>query len=145
MRAVMALAMVGLIGSACTTMDNLRPTERGEFLAVKDVSYERLWKAAHTVMARKFRIVESDSEIGVLKGKSGTQEHVWDHFFWRQSVALFIWPTESNDYGYTINIDAMPGPPLSFIDSLSVPVDPYVEGNWHKILLKELKKELGAS
>ena len=145
MRALMALIAVAMIGSACTTIENLKPAERGDFLALKNISYERVWQAANTVMARNFRIVESDAEIGEVTGISGTQEHVWDYMFWRQSVALFIWPTESSDLGYTISIDTMPGPPLSVVDSLSIPVAPYLENNWRKRLLKALKKELGVS
>jgi len=155
MRALMVLAAVGLIGSACTTNDNLNAVERGEFLAVKNVSFERVWKAANTVVARNFRIIETDREIGVVKGISGTKEFDWDIFFWRQSIALFVWPTESNDFGYTINIDAMPGPPLSIVKSLSIPVDPKYRPagskppksgahDWRKTLIEELKKELAA-
>jgi hypothetical protein len=152
MRALMALIAVAMIGSACTTIENLKPAERGDFLALKDISYERVWRAANTVMARNFRIVDSDAEIGEVTGISGPiwknakgQEHVWDYMFWRQSVALFIWPTESNDLGYTINIDTMPGPPLSVVNSLSIPVDPYLDKDWRKLFLKALKKELDAS
>jgi hypothetical protein len=145
MRALMALIAVAMIGSACTTIENLKPAEQGDFLALKNVSYERIWKAANTVMARNFRIVESDSEIGEVTAISGTQDHVWDYMFWRQSVALYIWPTESNDTGYTISIDTMLGPPLSVVDSLSIQVDPYPENDWREILLKALKKELNSS
>ena len=156
MRALMALVVVGTMGSACTTMDNLNSVERGDFLALENVSFERVWPAANTGMARNFRVVETDSEIGEIRGISGTRDHVWDVMFWRQSIALFVWPTQSNDFGYTINIDAMPGPPLSLVESLSVSVDteyhpskngPSERGphDWRKILLRELKKELGAS
>ena len=116
MRALMALAAVGLIGSACTTMDNLSPVGGGKFLALEDVPFERVWQAANTVMARRFRTVETDSEIGEIRAITGAQEHILDNIFWRQSVALFVWPTESNDLGYTISIDSMPGPPLSVVD-----------------------------
>jgi hypothetical protein len=39
----------------------------------------------------------------------------------------------------------MPGPPLSVVNSLSIPVDPYLDKDWRKLFLKALKKDLDAS
>ncbi|MEX2616730.1 MAG: hypothetical protein WD767_11590 [Alphaproteobacteria bacterium] len=124
----LTLVVAGFLLAACTTAAELRPREGGVWIPVSGKSYDEVFKAANKVMARHLHIVEADAELGTVKGVTSQNS-----YFWNEAAGLYVWPTISNDSGYTVYVDSIAG-------SL------YYQGvrDWKTIILDDLKKELGA-
>lgn len=129
LKVLMVLAGTLLV-SGCFATERLKPEGNGAWIGVKNTSYEKVWTAANTVMARHLVITDSDVEAGRIDGRDGKGGK-----FWNEAVALFVWPTENSDVGYTVDVD---------FDLLR----PFMRGNeidWQKTIVDDLKKELGDS
>jgi hypothetical protein len=126
---ILTLLAAGIILAACSTAAELRPKEGGVWIPAAGKSYDELFKAANTVMARHLYIVEADSEIGTVKGVSSSNK-----YFWTEAAGIYMWPTITNDSGYTV-----------YIDSIAVSLHYTGIRDWKKIILEDLKKELGAT
>ena len=124
----LTLMVAGLLLAACSTAAELRPKEGGVWIPASGKSYDEVFKAANTVMARHLHIVEADAEIGTVKGVTSQNA-----YFWNEAAGLYVWPTISNDSGYTVYVD-------SIANRLYYPR----ARDWTTIILDDLKKELGA-
>ncbi len=126
---ILTLMAAGLILAACSTAAELRPKEGGVWIPAAGKSYDEFFKAANTVMARHLYIVEADSEVGTVKGVSSQNK-----YFWKEAAGLYVWPTITNDSGYTVYVDSIAG--SLFYEQIH---------DWKTIILDDLKKELGAT
>lgn len=127
---VLTVLVAGLLISGCLIQTKgLRPTENGVWLGVKNTSYDKVMKAATTVMARRFKVTKPDLEMGTIVG----QDFKYDISFTKQ-VKFFIWPTENSDAGYSIDVDSFQGRTWFQDDK-----------DWKKIIIDDLKKELAKS
>ncbi len=128
MQKVLAVLFVGLLVAGCLRTDRIRAGENGVWIGVKNTSYEKVWKAANAVMARRLNVTEADREMGTIVGRDNKSG-----FLWNQTVAFFMWPTENSDAGYSIDVG-------NYIGS----VWRETEIDWKTVIVDELKKELGA-
>ena len=129
MRGFLIILVAGVLVSGCVTTDSIRISEKGVWIATEKVSYARLWKAANTVMARRLKITEADVETGTIEGVDAKNSLTWD-----EAVGLLIWPTENSDAGYTVDVDSMVR--IMFL---------HPKTDWRKVIIGDLKKELGVS
>ncbi len=129
MQKLLMVVFAGLLIAGCLRTDRLHPGENGVWIGVKNASYEKVWKAANTVMARRLNVVEADQELGSIVGRDNKIG-----FLWNETVAFFVWPTESSDAGYSVDVG-------NYIGS----VWRETETDWKKLIIEDLKKELGAS
>jgi len=128
---ILTVLVAGLLISGCLLQTKpLRPTENGVWIGVKDTSYDKFWKAANTVIARRFKFTKPDAEMGTIIGQDG--EH---NFTYTEKVEFFVWPTENSDSGYSVDVDAFQGRKWFRSDNK----------DWKKVLIEDLKKELGQS
>lgn len=125
-----AVVALGLLAAGCLIQtEPLRPTENGVWIEVKNTSFDKVWAAASTVMARHFEVTEPDAEMGTIVGQDR------EYFFsYTKKVKFFIWPTESSDAGYSVDVDEFLG--RSWYQE---PTD------WKKVIIEDIRKELGAS
>ncbi|MDD9907955.1 MAG: hypothetical protein OXT06_30625 [Rhodospirillaceae bacterium] len=107
----------------------MRPTENGVWLGVKNTSYDKVMKAAGTVMARRFKVTRPDPEMGTIVGQDFKYE-----LSFTKKVKFFVWPTENSDAGYSVDVDSFQGRTW-FKD----------EVDWKAIIIEDLKKELAKS
>lgn len=127
---VLTVLTGALLVAGCLATERLKPEGNGVWIGVKDTSYEKVWNAANTVMARHLVITESDSEAGRIDGTNSKGGKLWN-----EAVAFFVWPTENSDAGYMVDVDFGQ-------------IRPVLRGNeidWQKTIVDELKKELGGS
>ncbi len=102
---ILTVLVAGLLVTGCLLQTKaLRPTENGVWIGVKDTSYDKFWKAANTVMARRFKVTKPDPEMGTIVGQDGKYELTYT-----EKVKFFVWPTESSDSGYSVDVDAFQG------------------------------------
>lgn len=80
-------------------------------------------------MAKRFSTTKPDPEMGTIIG----QDSKYDIAF-TERTQFFIWPTENSDAGYSVDVDSFQGR-LWFKD----------KKDWKKIIIEDLKKELGLS
>jgi hypothetical protein len=128
---VLTVFVAGLLVAGCLLQTKpLRSTENGVWLGVKNTSYDKVWQAANKVMARRFKVTKPDAEMGTIVG----QDYAYEISF-IEKVEFFVWPTENSDTGYSIDVDSFQGR-LWFRDD---------NKDWKKIIIEDLKKELGQS
>lgn len=126
---ILTLLAAGLLLAACSTAAELRPKEGGVWIPAAGKSYDDFFKVANKVMARHLYIVEADSEIGTVTGVTSQNK-----YFWKEAAGLYVWPTITNDAGYTVYIDSIAG--SLFFEEIQ---------DWKKIILDDLKKELAGA
>jgi predicted Fe-S protein YdhL (DUF1289 family) len=126
---LLTVLFVSLLIAGCLRTDRLRPGETGVWIGVKDTSYEKVWKAANAVMARRLSVTESDREMGKIVGQDNKGSYLWN-----ETVGFFVWPTDNSDAGYSVDVG-------KYIGSIWRET----EKDWKKIIIQDLKKELGAS
>ena len=102
---VLTILVAGLLVSGCLFQTNaLRPTENGVWLGVKNTSYDKIMKAANTVMARHFEVTRPDPEMGTIVGQDFKYE-----LSFTKKVKFFVWPTENSDASYSVDGDSFQG------------------------------------
>ena len=127
---VLTVLVAALLVTGCLRTQSLKPGENSVWIGVKNASYEKVWKAANTVMARHLDITETNAETGRIDGidsKDGKPRN--------EAVAIFVWPTEDSDVGYGVDVDFLL-------------LQPFLRGNvvdWRKVIIDDFKKELGKS
>ena len=127
---VLTVLVAALLVTGCFRTQSLKPGENGVWIGVKDASYEKVWKAANTVMARHLDVTEMNAETGRIDGVNSKGGKLWN-----EAVAVFVWPTEDSDVGYGFDVDFLM-------------LRPVLRGNdidWRKVIIDDLKKELGQS
>ena len=130
MRSLVTVLVGGLLVAGCLLQTKpLRPSENGVWIDVKNASYEKVWKAANTVMARRFKVTKPDPEMGTIVGQNGKYG-----LSLTEKAAVFVWPTDNSDSGYSVDVDSFSGT-AGFGGAK----------DWKKIIIEELKKELGAT
>lgn len=127
---VLTVLVAGLMLAGCLIQTKgLRPTENGVWIGVKNTSYDKFWAAANKVMARQFPVLKTDPEVGTIVGQDWKYE-----FAFTKKVKFFVWPTESSDSGYSVDVDSFQG--RTWFEG---------EKDWKSIIIQDLKKELGLS
>jgi hypothetical protein len=127
---VLTVLVAALLVTGCLRTQSLKPGENSVWIGVKNASYEKVWKAANTVMARHLDITETNAETGRIDGidsKDGKPRN--------EAVAIFVWPMEDSDVGYGVDVDFLL-------------LQPFLRGNvvdWRKVIIDDFKKELGKS
>lgn len=135
MRGFLTLVAVAFLLASCTTVDNLRPQEKGTWISLKNTSYATVFDAAETVVSRHLHVVQSDRETGTVKGVDSSYSYLW-----REAAGIYIWPTITNGSGYMVYVDSSRSM-FQVSDPRNWGKDPR---DWSKIFLEDLKKELGA-
>ncbi|NKB57118.1 MAG: hypothetical protein GKS00_12385 [Alphaproteobacteria bacterium] len=118
-----------LLVAGCLRDDRLRPSENGVWIGVKNTSYDDFWKAANKVMAKRTNVAHSDQEMGQIVGRGNKGGGLWN-----DSVAFFVWPTDNSDAGYSVDVGG-------YVGSVWSELSP----DWKKVIIDDLRKELGAS
>ena len=126
----MTVLVAGLLVAGCLIQTKpLRTTEYGVWIGVKNTSYDKFMNAANTVMAKRFKVTIPDPEMGTIIGQDGKS-----FFTYTEKVGFFVWPTDNSDTGYSVDVDSFQGRTW-FKD----------KKDWKKIIIEDLKKELGQS
>jgi len=126
---VAAAIVAALLIAGCLRTERMRPSENGVWIGVKDKSYDEVWKAANKVIGKRFKVTNADREMGTISAT----DNKWN-FLWNEEVAFFVWPTDNSGVGYSVDVG-------SYVGSI------WKENrqDWKKVIIEDLKKELGAS
>ena len=71
---------------------------------MKITSYDKIMKAANTVLACRFKVTRPDPEMGTIVGQDFKYE-----LSFTKKVKFFVWPTENSDEGYSVDVDSFQG------------------------------------
>src|SRR3990167_1717178 len=85
----------------CATVGSLERGSGSKFI-VKNVEYEKLWKAANRVVSQQLTIVQTSRDNGVIKAEKGAGLATWG-----EVVGVFITKSESASGEYTVEVQSL--------------------------------------
>ncbi|WP_322846605.1 hypothetical protein [Pseudomonas sp. B33.4] len=96
---VLAMGVLCLSVSACSTVDGLQPTDSGVTVEVRNKTYNEVWKVSVSAMSSGLAIVETNKSAGVIKSEAPAGMATWG-----EVIGLFVTPVSPSADSYSVRI-----------------------------------------